>query len=224
PCLEMRPGRCLPPVHLFVGVERLPLPDQHEQCAPHYLRDLLARRLKPGHQFMQPLAALRPRSQARSAVPATRSPPSFAASPATLAWCEPKASPAAQRSSRQRTASSAGSSPRRSLPRHARRSCSASHTASHRPADQPHIVTVTVDHAGPMMRAPTPLNPYPAGRNLRKEPLHRSASKLPLQNHFPRSINPVDLKTFFAKSSPIMLISFMDGSLVWSNRHHQSGT
>jgi hypothetical protein len=30
--------------------------------------------------------------------------------------------------------------------------------------------------------------------------------------------------TFFAKSKPTVLISFMDGSLVWSNRHHQSVT
>ncbi|HEV3501098.1 MAG TPA: hypothetical protein VGZ92_12315, partial [Bradyrhizobium sp.] len=30
--------------------------------------------------------------------------------------------------------------------------------------------------------------------------------------------------TFFAKSKPIVLIFFMDGPLVWSNQHHQSGT
>ncbi|HEV3500886.1 MAG TPA: hypothetical protein VGZ92_11215, partial [Bradyrhizobium sp.] len=28
----------------------------------------------------------------------------------------------------------------------------------------------------------------------------------------------------FAKSKPIVLIFFMDGPLVWSNQHHQSGT
>src|SRR5580700_3363621 len=40
----------------------------------------------------------------------------------------------------------------------------------------------------------------------------------------PEASAPRTWNTFFAKSKPIMLILSMDGSLVWSNRHHQSGT
>src|SRR6185295_14629012 len=44
--------------------------------------------------------------------------------------------------------------------------------------------------------------PHHAGRNLRKERLHRSATKLSLQNHLPRRINPVDLKNVLRQIQP----------------------
>jgi hypothetical protein len=76
-----------------------------------------------------------------------------------------------------------------------------------------------------MVRRGTSFHANQTGRLFLEAGYHLTPPQLTTENHSTLSINTVDLKTFFARSTPIVITSFMDGSyFLGVQMNHHFGT